>query len=226
MENQNNKQMETIVKMMNAKFNEQSAFERYNDDMSDFLFTHPMGCGYSAEYHIENEDFSQEAYDLVMNTELVNMQMDTFADVMMANEEAIRECPEDYGYDAEDIEDEYFQWDEDGFEYGKWCNYFITLVQECLDEMPVEVEYVSHSIKHSEYSADNEIYLTVNVTYNGVTDSYVKFGSDSPEPYNGSHSTAFKESDKLWNAIDEVMANIELTEEEKQELYGEMAYLY
>ena len=85
---------------------------------------------------------------------------------------------------------------------------------------------LSHSIKHSEFSADNEIYVEVKVTYLGVTDTYSKLGDDSPEPYNGSHSTDFAESDKLWEAIDNVIENVELTKEDKELLHGEMAYLY
>ena len=220
-----NQTIKTIENYINNEFTNVEPIDYF--DMAPQSF-HSFYGGYKPSYHIDNGDYSQEAYDLFFNSELVHMCDALYCDYHMEMEAAIKNNPTEYGFDEDDewVQDEDFQFDEDGVEYSIFTNYFISLVQEALEDAPVEAELVKYSIKHSEFSADNEIYVEVKVTYLGVTDTYSKLGSDSAEPYNGSHSTDFQESDKLWDAIDEIMANIELSKEEKQELYGEMAYLY
>ena len=143
-----------------------------------------------------------EDIDALFESHFAEMAIDYYDEIMTWHEDDMYNNPEDYDTTTEEIEEYEVRWDEDGFEYHKWNQYFKELIQEAMEDAPVQTELVKHSIKHSEYSADNEIYVEVKVTYLGITDTYSKLGDDSPEPYNGNHSTDFQESDKLWEAID------------------------
>lgn len=214
---------ETIKTIANYINNEFANVEPINYfDMAPRSFNSGYG-GYKASYHIEQDDYSQETFNFFTNSELVSMCDELYSDYHMAMESAIRNNPTEYGYEDDDIEwvqSEDYIFDEEGLEYTIFTNYFISLVQEVLEDAPVEVEYVKHSV------SNEQLYTTFKVTYLGVTDEYSKVWGESVEPGQGIHSEDFIESDKLWNAIDEAYSNVEdniLSPKEREELFGQFA---
>jgi hypothetical protein len=136
MTNQEIKTIETaVINYLNKMTPEQQLAEA-----TTRIFTHPWGYAYSEEYHIEEGHFSKKALQL-SNNELEQLTVDYFSEIMDWAEEDMVNNPEEYGLDAEDIEnEEYGFWDEDGVNWLKFSNYIRVLIQGAILEMEDAVE--------------------------------------------------------------------------------------
>ena len=135
MTNQEIKSIETKV----SNYLSTMTAEEMLNEATGRQFTHAWGYAYSTQHHIDEGDFSKEALELCENA-LAPMISDHYCNIMEWGEQDIINNPEEYGYEAEDLDGEYGYWDEDGTNYMKFNNYVATLIEEAIEEME-EAQY-------------------------------------------------------------------------------------
>ena len=119
-------------------------------------------------------EVSEDVEELYIQLE--PLAIEYFDEIMEWHNNDMRNNPEEYGTTAEEIEeddDEY--WDEDGFQYHKWNQYFKELIQEAIEAVNFET---AESIKealgndcHMDWSdCKTAYYFTTNMDYDGDTD--------------------------------------------------------
>ena len=110
--------------------------------------------------------------------ELEPLAMEYFEEIQIWHYDDMRNNPEEYETTAEEIEEYDVFWDEDGFEYNKWNQYFKELIQEAIEAVNFET---AESIKeamdndcHMDWSdCKTAYYFTTYIDYDGDTDVQV-----------------------------------------------------
>jgi len=167
--------------------------------------------------------YNQEAWDFVQE-HMEELYQDFYIDYMQdyVYPEYIAAVAEEEGISVEEAEEEYDLSDADDIQsiYFSIQHFFAENVYDAINNAPIEVEYVKHSV------SNEALYATFTVTRLGVSDEYSCSEYSSPEPYEGIHPYEFQESDELYNAIHKAYKNVEdnmLSQEEREALFADFA---